>query len=1295
MPPRCLLTLLRLPLLLLLAACAGGDTSIAKQKVDADNDGFDAEVDCDDGHATVNPDAVEVCDDLDNDCDGTVDNEATDAPTWYTDADGDDHGDPATAEAACGALAGTVADNTDCDDGEAARFPGNPEICDELDNDCNEAVDDDASDETTFYADDDGDEYGDEAFPVYACSAPTGYVPDETDCDDTRADIHPDAAEADCTDPTDYNCDGSVAWADADGDGSPACEDCDDADAGRSPAFAEVCDAANVDEDCDTTADDADDSATGQTLWYRDRDGDGYAADDAVGVSYCEAPAGYVGTRGDCDDYDDHTNPGAAEVCDGLNTDEDCDGLVDDEDPTIDASTWNTWFRDADSDGHGDASRDIQQCDQPSSYVATADDCDDTDATRNPGEVEVCDAADVDEDCDGLADDSDASVTGGTTWYADTDRDGYGGPTTVIVCDAPSGAVATSTDCDDTSAGVHPGASEVCDAADVDEDCDGAADDADPSVSGRVPWYRDLDGDGYAGATSVNACDAPAGTSATVTDCDDTTTAVSPSATEVCDAVNIDEDCDGLVDDLDASVSGRTTWYRDADNDTWGGTTTSSACDQPSGYVSRGSDCNDVATSVNPGAAEVCDSLNVDEDCDGAADDADASTSGASTFWQDADGDTYGNAAVSTSRCDLPAGYVTNSTDCDDTNASLTLGGTWYRDADGDGLGTSGTTTTGCGQPVGYVANASDCNDANGSVGAASTWYRDTDGDTYGLSTSSTVSCSMPSGYVANATDCNDLNANISPADPEICDGANTDEDCDGLADDADAAASGKGTYYVDADGDTYGTSTSPVTWCDPPSGYVTLSTDCLDSDATVSPVGVETCDDGIDQDCSGSDLACSTGGFSGTYAVNTGYTTKIYGDISGDQFGLVLTGGDFDGDGSGDIVAGAPGAAYTGSYEGAAYVYYGPMAAGVNSASSVEDAVYYPNSSTFDNTWPQALYNPGDLSADTHDDLYILGSSSFSHGYIYYGGDTGNVSYSSYDLHPSSCGLVTPAGDFTATSGTDEWLCGTYSAGTTGSVYVYSGTSVSAVATFSGEVVGDSAGRAVDGGGDVDGDGYDDVWIGASGQDSGSTDAGAVYLVYAPISGSFSLVGADVKVTGGASGDAFGYTMDMAGDVNGDGHADIVVGASGADPNSRSAAGAVYVYTDLISGTYGAETSYAMKVYGEGVSDSLGARAPSTGDVNGDGEVDLLMGSQLNDVGGTSAGAVWLQYGPLSGVVDLASGADARWGGTAASDALGYASLIFPDWDGDGDDEIAMGAYNGDERGYVDHGAVYIWEGQ
>ena len=174
--------------------------------------------DCDDATAAVNPAAVELCNGGDDDCDGEIDIGAADALTWYADADGDGFGDTATSALACEAPANHLADNSDCDDDAPAVNPAAAEVCDTLDNNCDGVIDTDAIDMGTWYADADGDTYGDVAVSTVACDAPANTVADATDCDDTDTTAFPGAVEV---------CGG--AELDCDGNAPERCTSCAEA----------------------------------------------------------------------------------------------------------------------------------------------------------------------------------------------------------------------------------------------------------------------------------------------------------------------------------------------------------------------------------------------------------------------------------------------------------------------------------------------------------------------------------------------------------------------------------------------------------------------------------------------------------------------------------------------------------------------------------------------------------------------------------------------------------------------------------------------------------------------------------------------------------------------------------------------------------------------------------------------------------------------------------------------------------------------------------------------------------
>ncbi|MBN2801173.1 MAG: putative metal-binding motif-containing protein, partial [Deltaproteobacteria bacterium] len=278
----------------------------------------------------------------------------------------------------------------DCDDANPEIHPGAAEACDGLDQDCDGSIDEDATDALTWHLDADGDGYGSASVTTTSCSQPDGYVDDATDCDDGDEAFHPGATEDDCSDPADYNCDGSSGYADADGDGVPACEDCDDSDAAVSPLRAETCD--GIDDDCDGEVDEA--GAVGEALWHADDDGDGFG-DPLETTLACEAPEGWLADGRDCNDSSDQAHPGGVEVCDGL--DNDCDGSEDD-----DATDAATWYADTDGDGYGSSDAAVRDCQAPPSFVAQGGDCDDAHADAHPGATEVCDA--LDNDCDTLVD---------------------------------------------------------------------------------------------------------------------------------------------------------------------------------------------------------------------------------------------------------------------------------------------------------------------------------------------------------------------------------------------------------------------------------------------------------------------------------------------------------------------------------------------------------------------------------------------------------------------------------------------------------------------------------------------------------------------------------------------------------------------------------------------------------------------------------------------------------------------------------------------------------------------------
>ena len=175
---------------------------------DADKDGFPSIAsggqDCNDGDASINPDASETCDGIDQDCDGDID-EGTSA-TWYLDRDGDGYGEASTSTVACEPPPSYVANALDCSDLDENAYPGAQETCDPGDDDCDGEVDEDLG--STFYLDEDGDGYGATGAPADGCEPPDGYAVEDGDCDDGDPQTYPGAV--DYPDGQDNDCDGSA-----------------------------------------------------------------------------------------------------------------------------------------------------------------------------------------------------------------------------------------------------------------------------------------------------------------------------------------------------------------------------------------------------------------------------------------------------------------------------------------------------------------------------------------------------------------------------------------------------------------------------------------------------------------------------------------------------------------------------------------------------------------------------------------------------------------------------------------------------------------------------------------------------------------------------------------------------------------------------------------------------------------------------------------------------------------------------------------------------------------------------
>jgi hypothetical protein len=892
------------------------------------------------------------------------------------------------------------------------------------------------------------------------------------------------------------------------------------------------------------------------------------------------------------------------------------------------------------------------------------EDCDDDNADVKPHADERCNGRD--DDCDGEVDEDpvDPSV-----WFPDQDGDGHGDPDLGSrACAAPVDHVASAGDCDDSDAAVHPGADERCDG--VDNDCDGATDES-GAVDGAL-FFVDEDGDGHGDpGASLLACGAAEGLSERGDDCDDTDALRSPSAGERCDGV--DNDCDGVVDESDAE--GAQDWYLDEDGDGHGLSTQSTrSCEAPSGWVAVGGDCDDTSAEVHPGAEERCGGG--DENCDGEVDEATALDA---LLWHaDADGDGYGDAAVTVWACTLPAGHVADATDCDDTDAATSPGA----------LEVCGGGDENCDGQV-DESTASD----------AALWYADTDGDGYGDAASSLRACVAPSAHVADDTDCDDADAGVSPAAVELCGGG--DENCDGQVD--EATASDATDWHADTDGDGFGDAGSTVRACLAPSGHVADATDCDDGAAHAFPGGVEVCGDGVDGDCDGTVGSCGPQG-----SLGPGDALWSVSGAAGDGLGSGLAAvGDVDGDGYDDVLIGADG-----NGGGLAGLFLGPL----SGTASLSTAAATLEGGSEDDAAGFQVAGMGDVDGDGYADLAVGawawegGTATRNQGAVFlvHGPVSGSLDLDrDSDARLQGGALADQlgyaldrAGDHDG-DGVVELLMGAFQSNTAGadagSAYLHSadasGTVLtgSAVASVHGEVAGDQLGFSVAGDRDIDGDGVLDVILGARFAAPGSrTQAGAAYAFLGPLSGSLSAADADLVLQGAAAGDRAGWSVALVSDTDGDGQDDLLVGAV-AESSAGTMGGAAYL---VLGGTTGVlDLSAADAVFiGEGADDQAG-RAVAGADLNADGRGDLAIGAYSEDTGATNAGAAYLVYGPVTGTLDLAS-ADAVVRGDSAGQLLGGSLAGAGDLSGDGVDDLLIGVV-GDDAGGTDAGRALLLAGE
>ncbi len=539
---------------------------------------------------------------------------------------------------------------------------------------------------------------------------------------------------------------------------------------------------------------------------------------------------------------------------------------------------------------------------------------------------------------------------------------------------------------------------------------------------------------------------------------------------------------------------------------------------------------------------------------------------------------------------------------------------------------------------------------------------------------------------------------------------------------------------WLDLDGDGYGDPDGPSTGCFGP-GRVTDSSDCDDSDEGVNPEATETWYDGVDQDCDGVDDDADGDGWpldqdcddqaADTYpgapeiwddgeiqdcddphAVDLGLAdVTLRGAKAYDAAGRVVSlPGDLDGDGLGEVVVGAPFLEVGARNPGGVYVVPSP-AAGVSDLAS--SATVLLGDQDFDQLGA-AVAGPGDANGDGWPDLFLgalhEGSGGEAAGAAYLVQGPLDVAPTSYVEDVAATRLIgEDPGDWAGWSvamagpvnadGVDALLVGSLLAGEggvedAGAAYLVHAPGTgdlglgNATARLRGVALQDYAGTAVSGAGDVDGDGRHDVLIGATGTDHTGTTAGSVYLLHGPLSGEQSLGSAAIRLDGPGATAFAGGAVAPAGDVDADGYDDVLIGATGYATGADQP-GAAFLLLGPIARGGRLDDEAAAILVGVADTDATGHTVAGVGDVDGDGRGDLAVGAPSHGDGG----ALFLVLGAPSGTFQLADATVLL--GEDPDDEAGYSVAGGADLQGDGALDLVVGA-PGHDAGFGRAGSVY-----
>lgn len=366
----------------------------------------------------------------------------------------------------------------------------------------------------------------------------------------------------------------------------------------------------------------------------------------------------------------------------------------------------------------------------------------------------------------------------------------------------------------------------------------------------------------------------------------------------------------------------------------------------------------------------------------------------------------------------------------------------------------------------------------------------------------------------------------------------------------------------------------------------------------------------------------------SNTVNVSQQAQAKFIGEDANDNAGKGLAAGDVNGDGYDDILIGASFADDGGGNSGVAYLIYGTNSLSGNINLSSASAKFIGEAANNFAGWSIAVDN---LNSDNYEDILLSAFANSNAG--------GNAAGAVYLIQGSASSL---SGDINLASAT---------------------------AKFIGERASDYAGRAVKFASDVNGDGYNDFLVGAVGDDTGASGAGAAYLVHGSnsLSGTISLTNAQAKFAGEEAINDFGESLAGVGDADNDGYGDILIGAYQNDEGGEIAGAAYLIYgSDSLSGNYAASADNIIKFIGEEAGDFAGESFSAIGDLNQDGYAEIAIDAS----GYGEAGAVYLAYLYIDADGDAVPGDQGLFSGTDCNDndaAVSAEQTYYLDADADG----------------------------